>query len=202
MELGGAGPRGRELGTEVPALERTAQLGLQAALEAFDQALRRSGRRRPRHRGGVIMRRGAGPRLHPRQQRWPRPSSAAAARQRAGRRPRGTRPPPAGPHGRARRSRNGIPNARVATPPRGEPDIHRLQALTRALVGVRDEPLLAAGECRPASVGLAVGEPGHGWFATRRASSGWPQRVSHAAEPSPWGRARAGSSAASSLSTS
>ena len=41
-----------------------------------------------------------------------------------------------------------------------------------------------------------------GWPATARASSGCPARVSQAAEPSPWGRSRAGSSAGSALSTS
>ena len=41
-----------------------------------------------------------------------------------------------------------------------------------------------------------------GWPATARASSACPMRVSHAAEPSPWGRARAGSSAGSTLSAS
>ena len=48
---------------------------------------------------------------------------------------------------------------RVATTPRGEPRIHRLEALAGALVGVGDDPLLARREARPAPIRLAVDEP-------------------------------------------
>ena len=86
--------------------------------------------------------------------------------------------------------------------PRGEPGAHRLEALAGPLVGVGDDPRLARRARSQASNAAPSTSRVTGWPATTGASSGWPWRVSQAAEPSPWRSAARRVSAGRSLSTS
>ena len=97
-----------------------------------------------------------------------------------------------------------VPAIGMAPAPRGEARRHQFEALLRALVGVREDPLLAARESRAAAVG--------GPHRRRGGSPGGPRPLGLAQDGPAWsatrpshGRVRSrrtGSDAGSTLSTS
>ena len=173
VELGDqlAGPV--PIAADLPAIHRRPRLGSERGLELVDGARRAQlviapeigewgrGHARPA-RGAIaggaaraLLQRGAGPGEAPDLRRGDPRRAADVGLEAFGPgvngAPRGVIPGGLGPIRRA---------LTVASLPRGEPRVHRLQALARPLVGVGHDPLLARRERRPAPVALAIEQPG------------------------------------------
>ena len=157
VELGGAGRGGREVAAQVPALERRAELAGQGRREPADEALgdqlvvapdveeRRD--HRAIDRGAPAARSASVVHASRRTSAGSMPAARQTSASRRSARPRTTR------------MVGVVPAFAMAPPPRREPGVHRHQPLLGALVGVGDDPFLAARERGPAPMLLPVGEP-------------------------------------------